>query len=230
MSEDVKVYHVETQKDYDDLMIKLEDEWYKWFSGKKPTDINGWVGEETVIYLNESRDYRLTYGYISTARENYSDVRIIKHKAKGVEQMEKVVVPQFVADYIEGHYQGLKPGNWDKADLIRAWDDYIEGYGCSDLRKWIKNDGNFLKLVMAIATNEYEVEEKKYYWRKKKEYSFTFENQRSDNYLKLDVESRLFFSDKVEFGFSTTKFTETEVRKLVGEEDFKKLERVKITD
>ena len=42
MEKEMKIYHVETQEDYDDLMIKLENEGYMWFSGKKPTDKNEW--------------------------------------------------------------------------------------------------------------------------------------------------------------------------------------------
>ena len=84
MSEKVKIYHVETQKDYNDLMIELEKDGYVWFSGKKPTDINEWVGEETVVYLNYYDNYTICYGSISTAREVYPDINIIKHKAKGV--------------------------------------------------------------------------------------------------------------------------------------------------
>lgn len=40
--------------------------------------------------------------------------------------MEKVVVPKFVAEYIEKHYDGTVPTAWDKADLIRDWDTYID--------------------------------------------------------------------------------------------------------
>jgi len=74
---------------------------------------------------------------------------------------------------------------------------------------------------------DYEVEEeKKYHWRKKKEYSFNFEHSSSRNYLNIDGNGRLFFSDKAELSPCKTKFTETEVNQLVGEEDFNKLEKV----
>lgn len=233
MSEKVKMYQVETQKDYDDLMIELEQQGYKWMSGDKPTTkAHYWdkQRENTVIVLDDFDKYRITRGSMSWCKGFYSSTPIIKHKAKGVEQMEKVVVPKFVAEYIENHY-GTKPDVWDKADLIRDFDMYLECYGNPSLQKWVKNDDNFLTLITAIITNDYEVEEeKKYYWRKKKEYSCNFEHHRSNNYLNLDGDGRLFFSDKAEISLCTTKFTETKLRELVSEEDLNKLERVEIDD
>lgn len=146
--------------------------------------------------------------------------------------MEKVAVPQFVAEYIENHY-GAKPDVWDKADLIRDFDMYLECYGNPSLQKWVKNDDNFLTLITAIITNDYEVEEeKKYYWRKKKEYCLEFEYQHSSHYINFDTDdSKVFLDNREESNpFLITKLTEIEIRKLVSKEDFNKLERVEIDD
>lgn len=143
--------------------------------------------------------------------------------------MEKVVVPQFVADYIENNYEE-KPNVWDKADLIRDFDMYIESYNNSSLEKWVKNDVNFLTLITAIITNDYEVEEKKYYWRKKKEYMFEFELPET-SYLRIFSGTKgLMFSTKAEGGKTQARLTETQVRLAVSEEDFNKLEKVEITE
>lgn len=84
MNDDIKIYHVETQEDYYDLMIKLENEGYTWFSGKNPTDLNTWVGEETVIYLDYCGNYTMSYGFMSTLIEYNPNANIIEHKAKEV--------------------------------------------------------------------------------------------------------------------------------------------------
>lgn len=228
---DMKIYHVETQEDYDDLMTELEEQGYMWKSESIPTFTQNWntFKGNTYIALNK-KSKRLTYGYMGLADINYPDIPIIKHKAKGVKQMEKVVVPQFVAEYIENHY-GTKPDVWDKADLIRDFDMYLECYGNPSLQKWVKNDDNFLTLITAIITNDYEVEEeKKYYWRKKKEYLCIFEEQ-EELYLNVNKKTgKLSFESKTEIGIIQTTFAETEVRRIVSEEDFNKLERVEIDD
>lgn len=89
---EMKIYHVETREDYDDLMIKLEGQGYKWCSGDKPTGKpEYWVGRKrgTIIYLNEGGYRAITRGFIRDAKTHYPDINIIKHKAKGVKRMEK---------------------------------------------------------------------------------------------------------------------------------------------
>lgn len=83
MEKEVKIYHVETQEDYDDLMIKLEEQGYMWLSGDKPTSKGYWAASEreTIVYLNDIEEYKMTYGFLSTARNKYSDRHIIKYKA-----------------------------------------------------------------------------------------------------------------------------------------------------
>jgi len=232
MSEKVKIYHVETQEDYDDLMIKLEDQGYLWISGDKPTAKNCWLEcqEETVICLNEVIDREMRFSSLGYTKREYPEIPIIKHKAKGVEQMEKVVVPQFVADYIENHYDGTIPTTLDKADLIRDWDNYINVSGNLKVKEWVKNESNFLSFVMAIATNNYEVEEKKYYWKRKSEHSLKIEESGMVYLNYYATRNAVFFGSITDGIACKTKFTETEVKQLVGEEDFNKLEKVEITE
>ncbi|MDT2801915.1 DUF1642 domain-containing protein [Vagococcus lutrae] len=233
MSEKVKIYHVETQEDYDDLMIELEKQGYKWMDGDElkafPQYWDLYKGN-TCIILNGWMSGRLTRCSLEDIKEFYPNINVIKHKAKGAEQLEKVAVPKFVADYIENHY-GTKPDVWDKADLIRDFDMYLECYGNPSLQKWVKNDDNFLTLITAIITNDYEVEEeKKYYWRKKKEYMFSFED---DHYIYVNINKKtqqVHFHNKVESEFIRTVLSETEVKQLVSEEDLNKLERIEIDD
>lgn len=232
MSKEFKIYHVETQEDYDDLMVKLENEGYKWFSGKKPTDKNSWVGEETVIYLDYCGNYKISYGLISNAIDNNHNTNIIKHKAEGVEQMGKVVVPKFVADWfelMEGHSLGVK---FEELYLLGSeyseWFSWMSGLETEDKFGYEVAE----EIVAKMHLYGYEVEEeKKCYWRKKKEHILEFETTVTSTYLNCSyITGNLMFSNWIQSKTYQTKFTETEVRELVGEEDFNKLEKVEIED
>ncbi|EGL4213019.1 DUF3310 domain-containing protein [Listeria monocytogenes serotype 4b] len=78
----MKLYHVETQEDYDALMVNLEEEGYRWNDKEKPTEFNCWniFKKDTVmiieydIYLGEtSKEY---------CEKVYPDTPIQKYKAK----------------------------------------------------------------------------------------------------------------------------------------------------
>lgn len=49
----MKLYHVETQEDYDALMEELDEQGYKWSGGSSLKGENGWefFGKETVILV-----------------------------------------------------------------------------------------------------------------------------------------------------------------------------------
>lgn len=144
----MKIYHTETQADYDALMVELESEGYIWKGTEdKPTQWNGWklTGKETIVRSNGSF---ITQGTISDYKSIYEQTPIVKYKAKSDEKIiftkedfekagvswfdhnealslgdllcdisklddtpEKVVVPKFVAEWIEwnkGHGVGLQ--------------------------------------------------------------------------------------------------------------------------
>ena len=82
------VYHVETQGDYDALMIELEEKGCEWRWGEKPTKLDKFkdYGKNTYIYEE--------YGGIISFYDGYyfkvyrSNETLIEYKAKG-EKMEK---------------------------------------------------------------------------------------------------------------------------------------------
>lgn len=250
MMGDIKIYHVETQEDYDGLMIKLENEGCVWASGEKPTTQDYWHirGKETVVYLECWGDGEMTVGSLSEAKGIYHTTPIFKYqvngamdaskinivdlntnnKAKGVEQMEKVVVPKFVADWYEvwnTGFLGNKIAELEHASgRMEQWIDSLETddrYGMEIAQE----------VIAKMHLYGYEVEEeKKYYWRKKKEHLLNCEGE---SYYYLNVRTGnnyVFLGGKNSNMFYTTKFTEIEVRKLVSEEDFSKLEKVEIED
>ena len=84
----MKIYHTETQEDYDALMVELESQGCKWLSGRKPTETTkNWkrnssetcvrVGKKMAMY--DKKSYYTWY---------YQYVPITKYKAKADEKMK----------------------------------------------------------------------------------------------------------------------------------------------
>ena len=80
------VYHVETQEDYDALMIYFEKKGFKWLRGEKPTRFDRFKdnGKDTCVYEED--------GIISLSdgdyfNKLYKDEPIIEYKSKGENQM-----------------------------------------------------------------------------------------------------------------------------------------------
>ena len=76
------IYHVETQADYDALMIELEEKGCKWLSGHKPTFKNYWREDKENSCI-ETSGKKITFGSIEQQKNKYWDFPIIKYKAKG---------------------------------------------------------------------------------------------------------------------------------------------------
>ena len=77
-----RIYHTETQADYDALMIELEAEGYKWVSGRKPTKATkNWKinSSETCVRVDKKMDM---YDKRSYYTRYYPDTPITKYKAK----------------------------------------------------------------------------------------------------------------------------------------------------
>lgn len=83
---DMKIYHTETQQDYDALMVELEAEGYEWIDGEIPTEQSYFdnYGSETVIIFDVLGKI-IQYGNI----KNRLDEQIIEYKAKVEDEMTK---------------------------------------------------------------------------------------------------------------------------------------------
>lgn len=140
--------------------------------------------------------------------------------------MEKVVIPKFLAEWFK-EVKGDKRTLYNTLSALKHT-EHVEVYD------WYNGDSTLgvyekQQTIAKMHLNGYEVEEKKYYWRKKKEHILEFEYNECFYYIKLDRDDEtLFFDDKDECEHYRTKFTETEIKKLVGKEDFNKLERVEV--
>lgn len=85
----MKIYHTETQEDYNALMVELEGQGYTWISGSSPTskELDHWKihGPETVI---SAAAEVLRYGNIQYYKNEYPDTIIETYKAKNPESTD----------------------------------------------------------------------------------------------------------------------------------------------
>ena len=100
----MKIYHTETQEDYDALMVELEEQGCKWLSGRKPTEAKyHWFNYEEKTCVRVSSGF-LTKFEFRHSEEEYPDTPITKYKAKADEKMKftKENVYRFFGDYRRG--------------------------------------------------------------------------------------------------------------------------------
>lgn len=79
----MKIYHTETQEDFNALLGKLKNEGYSWFFGEVITSYDSQLWERnkqnTVVHIEEEG---VSYGTLSYAEDNYHDTPIEKYKVK----------------------------------------------------------------------------------------------------------------------------------------------------
>ena len=83
----MKIYHTETQADYDALMVELEEQGYKWISGDEPSQVNAWK-----VYKNQigilMDNSTITHSSLDYLRSKHPDTPITKYKSKADEKMK----------------------------------------------------------------------------------------------------------------------------------------------
>ena len=126
------VYHVETQGDYDALMIELEEKGYEWGSGEKPTKLDKFkdYGKDTYIYEEYGGIISFSDGYYFKVYR--SNETLIEYKAKG-ENMEEEEMKHNLQEAVESFARGISEAEKDlqKAKtsakkLIEKIDGYFE--------------------------------------------------------------------------------------------------------
>ena len=133
------VYHVETQGDYDALMIELEEKGYEWGSGEKPTKLDKFknYGKDTYIYEEYGGIISFSDGYYFKVYR--SNETLIEYKAKGEnmtqEEMKQklhenaldvfVKVQPFHKSISESEAD-LQEAKSSAKKLIEKIDDYLE--------------------------------------------------------------------------------------------------------
>ncbi|EAG6602791.1 DUF3310 domain-containing protein [Listeria monocytogenes] len=79
----MKIYHTETQEDFDALLGKLKNEGYSWFSGEVIPSYDSELWErykqDTVVHIEEEG---VSWGSLSYAKYLHPDTQIEKYKVK----------------------------------------------------------------------------------------------------------------------------------------------------
>ena len=78
----MEIYHVETQEDYDALMIYFEKKCFKWRRGENPTRLDKFKdnGKDTCVY---EEDGEITLSGVEYFKKYHSYEPLIEYKAKG---------------------------------------------------------------------------------------------------------------------------------------------------
>ena len=78
----MKIYHVETQQSYNELMSELEEKGCKWLSRREPTSKNYWiVYEENSCIIISSKC--IAFINIEQSKKQHPNIPVIEYKAKG---------------------------------------------------------------------------------------------------------------------------------------------------
>ena len=139
----MKIYHVETQEAYDELMSELEVKGYKWLSGRRQTSKDYWKSykENTCIVIS-GKD--ITFMNIEQSKNKYPNIHIIKYKTKGEnmtqENMTQEEMKQNILDWAKGVFvevgafardmpeveSDLQEAKSSAKKLIEKIDEYLE--------------------------------------------------------------------------------------------------------
>lgn len=143
----MKIYHTETQADFDALMVELEEQGCKWFSGRKPTEATTYWklnSIETCVKIDKKVIAYNEKGYYAM---RYPSIPIIKYKEKADEKMKftKENVEKVIDDYFfqadfepcgdliaEIHNLDDKPKKVVVPKCFDEWYQEIKGYALSD--------------------------------------------------------------------------------------------------
>ena len=135
---DMKIYHTETQQDYDALMSELEEKGRKWIGGNEPTFFKFWktYKENTCIGIS---DKGVTFGNIEHYKKQYPDTPIVEYKVKGDKQM---LNPECKQCHKKWHQDSAKYCSWCGNKLVDEPEFKVGDYVTLDIpnKKIVKVD------------------------------------------------------------------------------------------
>ena len=191
----MKIYHTETQEDYDALMVELEAKGYTWGgTTSKPTQWNGWShNKENTCIRTLPEDKELVTMHKVHYVTGYPQTPITKYKAKVEDKMkftkenvyklaerysvdqgyligdlksdisklddkpEKVVVPKFVAEWIQSYLnEGGTP-----IDVLGSLMSFHASFVDESVIRWFKKNS---ETMLKALTNGYTIEPEQLYY------------------------------------------------------------------
>ena len=120
------IYHTETEKDYNSLMVELEKQGFRWASGKKPTEefyYEVYTSETTITTYTDA----IRYGCVKDDMESNPDEPIIEYKAKKKVEtndfIKELTVKIYYNEITEKHYNSYDEAVADcKKEMERQHD------------------------------------------------------------------------------------------------------------
>lgn len=116
------IYHVETQEDYNALMVELEVKGYKWLSGHEPTAFNYWEQNKESSCIIISNKY-ITFMNVEQSKKQHPNIPIIEYKPKGenmTQEEMKQELKEILHDVTVAVCWGLIDTSTVEADLLEA--------------------------------------------------------------------------------------------------------------
>lgn len=161
--------------------------------------------EEYISMLNTNIDINSTVsGFNEKASGKMEGLRKAVELAKELDEPKKVVIPQFVADWI-GEYSG-----W--CSRLGIVNQILSNKAVEN--DWWLNSGDNQELLLKAIANGYEVEKEPKYYVRVKGFNTVA------NYLNYDTNDKYFYTDVPDFvSFSETRFTKSWVAKNWSEYD-----------
>ena len=190
----MKIYHTETQRDFDALMIELEEQGCKWSSRRKPTEATtNWkmnssetcvkVDKKVVLYARKSfyawehpnipittykakadEKMRFTKENIEGLVNKYFDDNVGERPGNLIAEIyamddtpEKVVVPKFVAQWIQSYLnEGGTP-----IDVLGSLMSFNASFVDESVIRWFKKNS---ETMLKALTNGYTIEKEQLYY------------------------------------------------------------------
>lgn len=193
----MRVYHTETQEDFNALMEELEREGCIWQSGDEPTalKINWFDNHRNTIVRVKNRVI------VFNSKEHITNDTLIEKYTKESKIKSKVpVVPQFVADWYEDNKDDLEYSIWE---YIRDWDVQDSE---SDFYDFMDYKDNHAIETLIKMRNGYEVEKEQLYYVKLIDQATGYLNVRSDGCKSLN--------NSVQNDIFKTQFTEADIKAI----------------
>ncbi|EPF1983735.1 DUF1642 domain-containing protein [Listeria monocytogenes] len=195
----MRVYHTETQEDFNALMEELEREGCIWGNDNVLTELkHKWTiwRKDTVIIVKKGALAILPKSCVT------NDKLIVKFTKSNNIKSKVPVVPQFVADWYEDNKENLGYKIWK---YIYNWDNQ----DCeSDFYDFMNNDYEAIEKLIKMQYG-YEVEKEQLYYVK-----FVDGNNANNCYLNAGYSGRLIVADSYEGCGFKTKFTEAEIKEM----------------
>lgn len=199
----MKIYHTETQQDYDYLMIELGRLGYVFINGDPVVELESWNSSDTCVRTTDN--YVLDIDTVGHYKDKFPELSIVKYKAP---VDNRVKVQECVAEWYENNKDNLEIRLFN---VIADMSKY--GKATTEFEKWIdKRDTSSFETLIRMKLSGYTVIEEE---PKEPLYYIKLIKNSYEGYLNLNIKTgELFIAGKPEYEYFRTKFTKDEILKF----------------